>query len=181
MAQKVSDLRKLSKDSLINMATKKIDEPSFNVNDFTSIEIWVEDNEMTVEFGYAIRFLPLKEQYYYNVSVELLSGSSSRQIMGHDKNNDNVEFFKPQKYQAQMDFVRNAINNSNGEIGKIPEGQLPDGTMTIQEHEKYFDISVDSESTHSYYKIEKTTGKIYDAGHKHYDMDITDNRRVRIY
>src|SRR5690349_9791856 len=119
MAQKVSDLRKLSKDSLINIAAKKIDEPSFNIGDFTSIEIWVEDNEMTVEFGYVIRFIPIKKQYYYNVSVELPSGSSGRQIMGQDKNNQDIEFFKPKMYQDEIDFVRNAINKSNGEIGKI--------------------------------------------------------------
>ena len=163
------------------MAAQKIDEPSFNVNDFTAIEIWVEGDEMTVEFGYAIRFIPAKEQYYYNVSVELPSGSSSRQIIGYDKNNETVTFFKPSKFKTQVDFVRNAINNSHGEIGKITEGELPDGTMTIQEHETYYDISVDSESTHSYYKIEKTTGKVYDAGHKHYDMDMMDKKRVRIY
>ena len=182
MAQTVSELRKLPKDSLIKMAAKKITEPSFDIKDFTRIEIWAEGDEITVDFDHAIRFIPMKGQFYYNVSVELVRASSSRQIIGDGPFDEEVHFFKlTNKHQEKIQFVRDAINNSNGEVGKIPEGQLPDGTMTITEKATYFDISVDSESTHSYYKIEKGTGKIYDAGHKHYMRDESDSNRQRIY
>ncbi len=181
MAQTVSDLRKLSKDSLIKMAAKKIDEPSFIVNDFNQIEIWVEDEELTVEFGYAIRFIPKKGQFYYSVSVELVSGSSSRYLKGEGPNDKDVQFYKPARYQEKIKFVLEAIKTGNGEVGRIPEGQLPDGTMTIKEEGGYYDVEVDSESTHSYYKIKKGSGKIYDAGHKHYMRDDSPAKRQRIY
>lgn len=141
MAQSVSELRKLPKDSLIKMAAKKITEPSFDVNDFSLIEIWAEDDDISVDFGHAIRFIPMKGQYYYNVSVDLIHGSSNRQILGDGPDDEEVHFFKlNKKFNEKIQFVRRAINNSNGEVGKIPQGQLPDGTMTITEKATYYDI-----------------------------------------
>ena len=181
MAQSLTELRILPKDSLIKMACKKIDEPSFDVQDFNQIEIWVDDPELSVEFGHVIRFIPRKGQYYYSVSVDLVSGTTGRLIQGDSPTYEEVRFYKPAKFQEKIKFVMNAISNSHGEVGKIPEGKLPDGTMTIREEAGYYDIEVDSESTHSYYKIKKGSGKIYDAGHKHYYRDDTPSKRERIY
>jgi hypothetical protein len=182
MAQSAKELSKLSKEELIKMATAKIDEPSFRVSDFTEIEVWLEDKELTVEFGHVIRFIPKRGQYYYSVSVDLVSGSSSRSIKGDGPDDEDIKFYNPVQYQDQIKFVFDAINNSDGEIGKIPEGKMPDDTMTIQEETDYYDVEVDSYSTHSYYKVKKGSGKIYDAGHKHYYRDeSSDSERKKIY
>ncbi len=181
MAQSAKELSKLPKEKLIEMAAAKIDEPSFRASDFTQIEVWLEDKELTVEFNHVIRFIPKRGQYYYSVSVDLVSGSSGRSIKGDGPDDEDIQFYDPKKFQDQIKFVFDAINNSNGEIGKIPEGKMPDGTMEIKEEAGYYDISVDSHSTHSYYKIKKSTGKIYDAGHKHYARDGSESKRKQIY
>jgi hypothetical protein len=182
MSQSAKELSKLPKEKLIELAVQKIDEPSFRLADFTEIEVWLEDNELTVEFGHVIRFIPKRGQYYYSVSVDLVSGSTGRSIQGKGPDDADLSFYNPAKYQDEIKFVFDAINNSGGEIGKIPEGQLPDGHMTIQEEAGYYDIEVDSYSTHSYYKVKKGSGKIYDAGHKHYDRDVeSESRRRKIY
>jgi hypothetical protein len=182
MAQSAKELSKLPKEELIKMAAAKIDEPSFRISDFTEIEVWLEDKELTVEFSHVIRFIPKRGQYYYSVSVDLVSGTTGRSIKGDGPDDEDIQFYNPAKFQDQIKFVFEAINNSNGEIGSIPEGKLPDGTMEIKEETGYYDISVDSYSTHSYYKIKKGSGKVYDAGHKHYYRDeSSDLRRKKIY
>jgi hypothetical protein len=180
VAQPFDELRKLPKDSLVKMAAKKFREPSFDVSDFSQVEVWAEDGELTVELGHVIRFIPKRGQYYYSVSVNLVAGNSSRQIMGNG-DEDDIPFYKPKIFQDKIDFVFTSINKSNGDVGKIPKGGLPDGTMTITEKTTYYDIEVDSESTHSYYKIKKSNGEIYDAGHKHYSREDFDSKRERIY
>jgi hypothetical protein len=182
MAQSAEELSKLPKEKLIALAVSKIKEPSFRLADFTEIEIWLEDNELTVDFGHVIRFIPKRGQYYYSVSVDLISGSAGRSIQGRGPDDADLTFYDPGKYQDEIKFVFDAINNSDGEIGKIPEGQLPDGHMTIQEETGFYEVEVDSYSTHSYYKVKKGSGKIYDAGHKHYYReDETESRRKKIY
>jgi hypothetical protein len=181
MAQSATELIKLSKDSLINMAIKKISEPTFDVADFDQIEVWMDGEDLTVDFQHAIEFIPQKGQFYYGLSLNLISGSPAMYIKGKGPWEEDVTFYKPSRYKDDIKFIIDAINNSDGEIGKIPEGQMPDGTMTIQEQAGYYDIKVDSESTHSYYKIKKGSGKVYDAGHKHYADFGEPSTRKRIY
>ena len=40
--------------------------------------------------------------------------------------------------------------------------------MTINEHLTYYYVENSSWSTYSHYKVDKLTGKISEAGHKHY-------------
>ena len=179
MAQPADAFIKLSKDSLIMLAAKNVTEPTFRAQDFNNIEVWQDGDQVYVVFDHAIRFIPKKGQYYYSVTVDLVTGSPSMSILGEGPLDQEVGFYDPSRFKKEIQFVIDAINNSNGEIGKIPEGQLPSGTMTIHENTMYYDITVDSESTHSYYKIKKGSGKIYDAGHKHYAR-FTETRK-RIY
>jgi hypothetical protein len=182
MAQTAKERSKLPKEKLIEMAAAKITEPSFRLADFTKIDVWLEDKELTVEFNHLIRFIPKKGQFYYSVSVDLISGTTGHSIQGDGPFNEELEFYNPARYQEQIKFVFDAINNSDGEIGKIPDGKLPDGTMTIKEEADYYDVDVSSYSTFSYYKIKKGSGKIYDAGHKHYDRDgESESKRKKIY
>lgn len=181
MAQQVEELVQLPKDTLVKMAIKKIDEPSFDVRDFDQIEIWADENDVTVMFDHAIRFIPRKGQYYYSATVDLISGTKGRSILG-SPDQDELEFYKPkQKHKEKIQFVLNSINKSNGEIGKIPEGKLPDGIMTITEKAGHYEISVDSKSTSSDYKIKKGSGKIYDGRHKHMAHDQSQPKRRQIY
>ena len=178
LAQSIEDLKRLSKDSLISLAVRKINNAVFKPDQFTNISVWTEAEELTVEFDHAIQFIPKRGQYYYSVSVELVKGSSSRRIMG-DGEVDVVTYYNPDQFKKEVQFVLQSINKSD-EVGKIPEGGLPYGTMTINEMGSYYDISVDSESTHSSYKIRKGSGKVYEASHKHY-MRTENSNRVKLY
>jgi hypothetical protein len=134
-----------------------------------------------VIFNHAIRFIPRKGQYYYSVSVSLIHGGPSMSIQGKGELDlSEIEFYQPKNFEKDIQFVLDAINNSNGEIGKIPSGTWPDGDMTVTDNLNFYDVTVDSESTHSYYKIKKGSGQIYDAGHKHYARTHDDSRK-RIY
>lgn len=182
MAQSAKELSKLPKEKLIELAAAKINDSTFHAGDFSNIEVWLEENELTIEFGHIIQFIPKHGQFYYSVSADLVSGTTGHSIKGDGPDDAEIFFYDPNKYKDEIKFVFDAINNSDGEIGKIPEGKLPDGTMTIQEEAGYYDVSVDSYSTHSYYKVKKGSGKIYDAGHKHYDRSSNENsKRKRIY
>lgn len=182
MAQSAKELSKLPKEKLIELATAKINDLNFRAGDFTNIEVWLEEDELTIEFKHTIQFIPKRGQFYYSISVDFVSGTTGHSIKGDGPDDAEIFFYDPNKYKDEIKFVFDAINNSDGEIGKIPEGKLPDGIMTIQEEAGYYDVSVDSYSTHSYYKVKKGSGKIYDARHKHYDRSGNENsKRKRIY
>lgn len=180
MAQTAQELSKLSKEKLVALAASKMDKKSFKVSDFTDIQIWLEGDELQVIFSHAIQYIPAKGQFYYAAHVELVTGSSSLSIQGKGPDDEDIQFYSPAKFKKQIKFVFDAINKSD-EVGSIPEGQLPEGTMKIYENIGHYDVSVDSYSTHSSYKVKKGSGKIYDAGHKHFMREEGDEKRVRIY
>ena len=72
------------------------------------------------------------------------------------------------KDQDKIVFVFHAINNSD-KVGDIKYNTLPIGTtMTITERATYYAVATSSRSTHSEFKVNKLTGKISGASHKHY-------------
>jgi hypothetical protein len=182
MAQTAAELRELPKDSLIKMAIKKINDPEFKRKEFTRTEIWTKKDEVMVKFDNVIQLVPRRGQYYSNVTVDLISGTIGRQIMGDGPDDAEVHYLKPNaRHKKKVKFVLKAINNSNGEVGKITEDKLPSGTLTIIEKGMYYSVTANSQSTLSTYRIKKGSGKIYKASHKHYMRDHSPNKPVRIY
>lgn len=174
----VEELKALGRDSLISRAVGLLQrsDAEFDPSQYDRIRVIVDEDDIIVRFEHSIAFYGRKTAYRYNATVNIRTGSTGSSIVSnpndYDEDAEEYRFFRwDDKSRKAVRFVLDAINRQN-EIGDIPEGKLPKDTrMTIREESGYYQIEVDSWSTHSYYKIKKSSGKIYDAGHKHYARD----------
>lgn len=175
---KIDSLKLLGKDSLIKLAVKKIGDSSFNPKNYDRIIVKYDTTKMWVEFELSIRFKSKGLCYYDAINVALVGGGTSKSITGFC---DNPKYYKPSSKQLKkIDFVFNAINKKN-EIGDIPNKKLDDDTvMEITEMLTYYHIEVSDGKTMSRYKIDKNSGKIFDAIHKHYMKDRDDPPPIEI-
>lgn len=176
----LDEMKALGRDSLIAMAAERAKNsyPDFKIDLFDRIRVKIRQKSLVVIFDNAIRFVPRKSAFIYDMHVNLTENSLGTGPIENGKEVKDFEeyqFFKPTKESRKaIEFVLNAINKDN-DIGDIPDGKLPDDTrMTVIEETDYYDIEVDSYSTVSHYKIKKGSGKIYDASHKHYARDWDD-------
>lgn len=181
MAQEVDRIgewKKLGRDSLIALATEKLQkrEPTFDPREHDRVVVEVTRRDVLVRFGHSIRYLARKTAMKYEAYVYFVSGTSGSSIESNPQDYgeewEEYSFFKwKDSDRKAVRFVIDAINRDD-EVGDIPGGILPKGThMVIREESGYYDVTVDSYSTHSFYKVKKGSGKIYDAGHKHYARD----------
>lgn len=177
-AQQIDSLSKLGKDSLVKLALKKINDPAFNPNDYKNVRVIVRKENISVNFKNNVLLVKSNSCFYSHVSVDLLGGGVSKSIEGDC---DNPTYYKlTKKDEEKIDFVFNCINKSN-EVGDIPEKKLPGNTtMVITEKLGYYAIEVSNYSTMSRYKINKQTGKIYDAMHKHYAQRDDETEEIEI-
>ncbi len=170
----VEEIILLGKDSIIQLALKKIEraglstDEGVNIESFTQIKVLTDGKEVWVSFSNPIKYLPPKTVFYFDVGIGLLEGIVSRNRVSNPEDYDEktISFYKETKEtEMNIQFVFEAINKS-GEIGSIDITNFEDN-MIIREYENYYDISIVSESQESSYKIEKTSGKIYDSEHAH--------------
>jgi hypothetical protein len=164
---KLDSLKALGRDSLIKLAVKKLNEPTFNPANYDLITVKANATTLLVEFDLSVRLISPGSCYYHSVTVSLYGHGSGGSIIGDC---DNVKYYNPSSSDKKsIDFVFNAINKSE-EIGHIPGNKLNKGTtMEITEKPTYYYVEVSSWSTFSHYKVSKATGKISEAAHKHYD------------
>lgn len=162
----LESLKKLGRDSLIKLAIQKIDDPKFNPVHYDRVTVRATKTELYVVFELSINFHNKRSCFYDVVTVGLVGYGTSKSIQGDC---EEPSYYHPTKSdQKKIDFVFDAINKDNS-IGDIPDRKIPAGSkMEITEHFDYYHVRMDSWSTHSDYKISKITGKVYDAGHKHY-------------
>jgi hypothetical protein len=165
----VESLKKLGRDSLIKLAIVKLDDPKFNPKYYDRVEVKANKTSLIVSFMISVEFHTKRSCFYDWVYVTLTDGTSGKGVQGDC---EEPEYYHPSRSdRRKIDFVFDAINKDN-EIGDIPDKKLSPGTtMEISEHLDYYYVEVDSWSTASDYKVNKITGKIYDAGHKHYARD----------
>jgi hypothetical protein len=166
---KIDSLKKLGRSALIDLAVKKINDPDFDKDQYDRIVVKASDEALIVEFGLSIAFKKRRSCYYDVVWVALAGSGTGKSVMGEC---DEPEYFKRSKSEQQaIDSIFEAINKSD-EIGHIKDKKLSGGTkMDISEHATYYYVETSSWSTYSYFKVNKLTGKISDAGHKHYARD----------
>ncbi|MBL7912348.1 MAG: hypothetical protein JNJ41_14905 [Bacteroidia bacterium] len=166
---KIEDLKKLGRDSLIKIAVAKINEPGFDPKNYDRVDVKYNDKSLIVDFKLAIKFAGNSSCFYDAVYVALVGQGSGKSIQGFC---DEPKFHKRTKAeQKKIDFVFDAINKDN-EIGDVKDKKMPRGqTMQITEKITYYYIEVSDWSTYSHYKIDKVTGKISEANHKHYARD----------
>ena len=175
---KIDSLKQLGRDSLIKLAVKKIEDPTFNPKNYDRIIVKSDTTKLWVEFELSIRFKSKGLCYYDAITVALVGGGTSKSITGFC---DNPKYYKPSSKQLKkIDFVFNSINKKN-EIGDIPNKKLDDDTvMDITEMLTYYHIEVSDGNTMSRYKIDKNSGAIFDAIHKHYMKDRDDPPQIEI-
>lgn len=162
----VDELKKLGRDSLIKMAIAKLDDSTFQAQYYDRVTVKANKTSVEVEFELSVRFKNGKKCFYDAVTVGILNGTTGKGASGDC---DKISYYKPTSSMTKkIAFVFDAINKSD-EIGHLPGNKIPnDATMTIEENLTCYYIEFSDYSTFSHYKIDKITGKIFDAGHKHY-------------
>ncbi|HEY1039393.1 MAG TPA: hypothetical protein VGF30_08325 [Bacteroidia bacterium] len=176
--EKVEALKKLGRDSLIQLALKKLNDPAFDPNVYDRVIVEADGNTNTIRVRFELSVVFKKGCYYDAVSVSLVGGGTGKSIEGDC---DEPAYYKPSAtIQKNIDFVFNAINKEN-DVGNIPDKKLSDDEkMEITEKGSYYYVEFSSWSTYSHYKIDKSNGKIYDAGHKHYARDEDERKNIEI-
>lgn len=177
-SQTLQQLKTFGRDSLIRRAVLAIqeNEHDFDPAQYDRVRITEDHGELHVRFEHSILYLARKTAFKYGAMVSLVSNSASSSILSnpedYDDSREEYRYFKwDEKSRAAVRFVLGAIGRSD-EVGDVVDGTLPNGTqMTIREERDYYEINVDSWSTHSSYKIQKKSGYLYDASHKHYARD----------
>jgi hypothetical protein len=170
MEQKVENLISLGKDSIIQIALSLVDE-DVKIENFSKIMVVTNGSLVYVSFMNPIKYLPMGSVFYFDVGVNVLdktinySPTSNTQL----ETNAKIPFYiETPESLKHIQFVIEAINKS-GEIGSVNIETFQDN-MTIREHKNYYEIIVVSETTESSYKIEKISGKVYDAIHAHLEQ-----------
>ena len=174
--EKVEALKKLGRDSLIKLAVKKINDPAFDPKAYDRIIVEADTNTVRVRFELSVVFK--KGCYYDGITISLAGGGTVKSIMGEC---ETLGYYKPTpSIQKKIDFVFESINKKN-DIGDIPDKKLSDDeSMEITEKATYYYVEFSSWSTHSYYKIKKSNGEIFDAGHKHYARGGEEKKEMEI-
>jgi hypothetical protein len=164
---KIDSLKKLGREALINLAIKKVNEPAFIPDNYDRITVKASKTSLLVDFEPSILFTAKKSCYFDKITVALAGNGSGRSIKGDC---EEPSYYNPsQSEKDKIDFVFRSINASD-EIGHIPGNKLVSGTiMSISEHSTYFYVEVSDWSTYSHYKVNRASGKISEANHKHYD------------
>ncbi len=175
---KIDSLKKLGRDSLISLAVKELNEPGFDPNAYDRIIVKASSTDVIVSFDLSVTFVSKIACFYSSVDVSLIDSGSSRSVKGDC---DVPKYYKvSDSIKKKIDFVFDCINKEN-EIGDIPDRKLDYGEdMEITEQGDHYYIEVSGWSTFSHYKIEKGTGKIYEAGHKHYDRSGYEEEKYEI-
>jgi hypothetical protein len=162
------ELKKLGRDSLIKMAVHTVKDTAFHASYYQDVTVKANKEHVRVIFSNPVRLKMKKYCYYDAVEVDLSNGTVSRSLTG-ECDAPIIAFYKPTpEMNKKIAFVFDAINKSD-EIGHVPDNKLPAGTiMDIIDNKNYYLVEVSDEDTFSTYKVDKTTGKISEANHKHY-------------
>jgi len=178
MAEKMASLKKLGRDSLIRLAVKEINDPEFDPGSYDRVVVKANKTMLMVSFSLSIEVKSKNSCYYNTVWVDLAGNTVSKSSTGDC---DEPRYYTPSSSdQKKIQFVFDAVNKSD-EIGDIKDNKIPEGTtMEISEHLTYYYVEVSSWSTFSHYKVDKSSGKVSDAGHKHYAHDFIEEEKWEI-
>jgi len=176
---RVEKFKKLGRERIIQLAAEEVrrevdSESNFKVENFDQIKVMASEKNIYVTFSMPFRYVPLNSSAYYGVYVSLTEDMMS--CRPHDNREDEynyrqeLKFFVPTKESKKaIALVINAINQS-GKVGSIDNGKLPENDyMIIRDKPSYYGIervSRVSKYVLSFYKIDKISGKIYDATHE---------------
>ena len=172
MNKEVEEIVAQGKDSIVQLALKLID-GDVSVDNFTKIIVRASSKEVYVSLLTPIKYLPINSAFYFDVEVALIEKSTSYHDYSNPKgfNEDKMDlpFYKQtEEGKKNIQFVIEAIKKSAPfDVSKFEE------SMIIRDDTDFYDINVESDYYHSWYKIEKLTGKIFDEGHAHFEQPPT--------
>lgn len=172
MNPEVNDIVKTGRDSIIQTALKIIDK-DISVDEY-QVKVMASNTDIYTTFTMPIKFSPLNSKYYYGVYVNLIDKMTSKNMISNPKDFESdadISFFKnTEESLSQILFVIKGINNYDA-IGSIDDIKGFEDDMTIIEFDAYYDVIVLSDFQESWYKVEKSTGRVYDEGHAHLILD----------
>ncbi len=161
---------KQGRTAIIEEAIKQLKMPIDTC--YYNVYVMTNETQLWVSFHMPIKIVPQNTIAYYNLGIDLINRNQSKEIRANPSNFNYEDYKVPlfiptAETEAQIDFILDAINKSD-EIGNLNRGELGwKDDMLIIEEADHFDITLVSYLYESFYKIEKETGRIYDAGHAH--------------
>jgi hypothetical protein len=162
---KVDSLKKLGRDALIKLAAEKQSAEGFDPKGYDRVLVKAFEDKLIVEFGLSVKLID-GACYYDQVWVALAGSGSGGGIQG-DCDKPKYHAFT-EKEKKKVRFVFDAINKSD-EVGHLKDNKIPaDSHMTITEKMTHYYVEMSDWSTYSHYEVNKLTGKISNANHKHY-------------
>jgi hypothetical protein len=174
---KIDSLKKLGRDSLIKLAITKENKPGFEAKGYDRIVVKAYKDKLEVDFSLSVKLVD-GSCFYDHVSVSLVGHGSGRSIQGDCEEPKYHQFTEKRKKKIQ--FVFDAINKDN-EVGDLKDNKVSAGShMTITEKLRYYYVENSSYSTYSHYKVDKITGNISDANHKHYAHSTDDKDEFEV-
>jgi len=177
MDKEVEEIVQLGKDSIVQLALKSMDN-NVGIQNFSKINVTTNGKDVFVSLRNPIKYLPIETGFYFDVEISVIEKTVSygpvvNGIM--DSKKDAIPFYsKTTEINQHIQFVIESINRSAA-VGSIDIANFEDD-MTIREHENYYDIIVVSAFQESSYKVEKTSGKIFDAEHAHLSPSPFENQ-----
>lgn len=167
MTQQVEEIIKSGKDSIINRALKLLDK-DLEVKNFEKIEVLTNGNDVLVSFSNPIKYLPRDTAFYFDAGIYLIEKLSFYNPVSNpdDYIIGNISFYRPtDEAEKNIQFVIDAINKFD-KVGSFGRKVFND-ELIIREQTHYFDVTVISKFIESLYKIDKSSGHIYDERHAH--------------
>lgn len=167
----IDNAKRLGKDSIVQIALQLINK-KIDINNY-KVKVMANSTNVFVSFYTPIKYVPSKSVFYYsagvNITEKTIVYSPVSNPSDYTYSKKNISFYRPtEKARKSIEFVVNAVNKSN-EVGSI-DIQTFDDNMIIREKRKYYDIIIISTYQESSYKIDKISGKIYDAQHAHLEL-----------
>lgn len=173
-AQKYMELKALGRDSLINMAIDQIINDSsfegFNQENYDSIKVYIEGDDLYVVFSMSVLFSPINSSYIYSITVHLTDGSKSWSPLTNPKDkkgkNPRIFYIPEQEQKKALKFI-------------YKSGKAPVNTeVTIFDHPEYYEVEEMSISNASFYKINKEDGKIFDEIYEELAIEEEENSGI---
>lgn len=172
---KVNELEDLDKKKLLKMAYNII-EKCFGKNilkdieththDFDIVEVYKSKSDIKIVFGYRYYFIPLESHSCYYFSLTLINNSiflsdfkNPEDFKSTQNRRTPAPFFTPtEETKKVIEFLENLYNWNED----------PSIQVSICEKEKFYNVEVLDDYSGEWFKLEKTTFKIFDQKHKNY-------------
>lgn len=180
MNKEIEEIIQQGKDSIVQMALELIDN-EISADYFTEIIVMASAKEVYVSFLTPVKYLPINSAYNFDIEVSLIEKGTTylsySNPTGYNEDKMELPFYKEtDEGKKNIQFVIDAIKKrAPFDVSKF------DGNMIIRENTDFYHINVLSNYEESWYKINKSTGGIFDEGHAHFEqppMLETDNQEI---